>query len=320
MPRIMRKELRPVHDLVACDLCGRTILKGERIETFVASGERRKVCELCTFQALRLGWPRESAFEERTPERSRSGPRRSLWSRMIEWADDQGLLGGPAPAGSESEDADPVGRFPIETDPHDGPAAARSRRRAEGEVPAEERQARRERRSRTTEGESRLDDPLPGDLSVGIEGSGLEDAGALARRPARVPSGSTFKELIASWRREPREVHAVPTSREGKLDRALELFNLSEHRRTIAGIGRALGEPWVSAHPVGDSPAAHEVTIVVAWDLSWYRYRVDLGDADQAVHLVDRGDELDDLPEAERTWNAGADADGRLVLAVEPLS
>ena len=75
MPRVMSKELRPIHDLVACDLCERTILKGERIDTFVVGGERRRVCELCTFRAVRARWPREADVEERTPDREPSHPR-----------------------------------------------------------------------------------------------------------------------------------------------------------------------------------------------------------------------------------------------------
>ena len=33
---------------VSCDVCGRTLLRGERAEAFLAGGERRQVCELCT--------------------------------------------------------------------------------------------------------------------------------------------------------------------------------------------------------------------------------------------------------------------------------
>ena len=58
----MRKELRPTHDQIACDVCERTILKGERTEAFLAPGGQRKtVCELCTDRAHAEGWIRESA-------------------------------------------------------------------------------------------------------------------------------------------------------------------------------------------------------------------------------------------------------------------
>ena len=86
MPRVMSKELRPIHDLIACDLCERTILKGEHIDTFGVAGERRRVCELCTFRAVRARWPRESAVEERLPDREQSRPRRAVWSKAAQWA------------------------------------------------------------------------------------------------------------------------------------------------------------------------------------------------------------------------------------------
>ena len=58
----MKKELRPVHDVVTCDVCGRTILKGERTETYLApEGQRHEVCELCSLRAQHEGWIRESA-------------------------------------------------------------------------------------------------------------------------------------------------------------------------------------------------------------------------------------------------------------------
>jgi hypothetical protein len=314
----MRKELRPVHDLVPCDLCQRTILKGERIETFVVGGDRQQVCELCSFRAVRAGWLRESELEEQAVDTERVGPRRSLWSRALQWAEEQGLWGPPASPTHHPAAAGP---------PLHGEAAAGHGRgaehRAEGatSAPRAER-SRVERAGARGAAPRRREGQLEPD---GVPGSAddveaVEDVSAWTRRPARTPNTAALKDLLSGRRREPQEVHAVPTSREGKIERALELFNASEHRRTIAGVGRALGEPWVTATALGDGPTAHEVGIVVAWELSWYRYRVDLDDADQAVLLLDRGDEVEDLGEQLRAWNVAADADGRLALAVEAVS
>ena len=65
-----------------------------------------------------------------------------------------------------------------------------------------------------------------------------------------------------------------------------------------------------------DAAAPSTVTVVVAWELSWYRYRVDLGDAADPVVLVDKGDELSGLGEAAQEWNAGLDTDGHIVIGV----
>lgn len=114
-------------------------------------------------------------------------------------------------------------------------------------------------------------------------------------------------------RHAPRHVRAVPTTAEVKAERALELFNASAHQRTVAGLTRSLGSPWVTA--VADLEASSTVTVLVAWELSWYRYRVDLGDVVEAVSLQAKGDELDDIEIALREWNAALDAEGQLVMA-----
>ena len=55
-----------------------------------------------------------------------------------------------------------------------------------------------------------------------------------------------------------------------------------------------------------------EVVITVAWDISWYQYRIALGSS-QPVRLADRGYEIDDLDERFKDWNATLDASGRVV-------
>jgi hypothetical protein len=58
------------------------------------------------------------------------------------------------------------------------------------------------------------------------------------------------------------------------------------------------------------------VEITVAWELSWYRYRIDLGDASDPVTLLDKGQEIEELDESQREWNASATKDGQLASGV----
>src|SRR3954463_2158763 len=79
----MKKELRPTHEDVSCDICGRTILKGERTEPYLApGGQRHLVCELCTDRAYNEGWIRESAHGEMPASTRRPQERRSLFGRV----------------------------------------------------------------------------------------------------------------------------------------------------------------------------------------------------------------------------------------------
>ena len=106
-------------------------------------------------------------------------------------------------------------------------------------------------------------------------------------------------------------MRAVPTTAQVKVERALELFNGSEHQRTVVGLARTLGPPWITALPDLDQPS--QVTMVVAWELSWYRFRIDLGDEHDPVVMLEKGEELEEIDETLREWNATMDADGRVV-------
>ena len=77
-------------------------------------------------------------------------------------------------------------------------------------------------------------------------------------------------------------------------------------------MGRTLGKPKVAV--IVQSGVGTEVQLIVAWDLSWYRYRVDVSKKDEAVDLLDRGDELDEIPEDQRVWNAEMDESGTVDL------
>jgi hypothetical protein len=91
---------------------------------------------------------------------------------------------------------------------------------------------------------------------------------------------------------------------------AADLFNGSPYRRTIGGVGRSLGAPNASIVPL--SGVNSELVITVAWDISWYQYRV-TPDSAQPIRLIERGHELDELDDPYTQWNARVEDDGRLV-------
>jgi hypothetical protein len=213
-------------DLVdaACDVCGRTLLRGEHAETYLAGGVRREVCDLCTARAQHEGWIRESGADDLALRHPRhEGRGRSLLDRL---------------------------------------------------------RARRER----------------------------------ARQALAEPAGeAATDEVVAEPPREPRHVHAIPTNADLKMQRALELFNASEHTRTVGGVARSLGAPAVAVRPLPERPAV--VAITVMWELSWYRFEVDLSDEAGGVRRDAQGDELSELGGEERAANAQADERGALHLA-----
>jgi hypothetical protein len=231
----VKKELRPVHDNVACDVCGRTILKGERTEPYLApGGQRHQVCQLCYVRAENAGWIRESGSGDLPARSPRQQERRPLLGRLRRRKPPEPQRA-PTPNGYEPEE-------PVE------------------EQPPEEQPA-----------------------------------------PRSVP-------------KDPRHVRAIPTTAEVKVVRALELFNRSDHARTVVGLTRTLGAPLVSALP--STRASSKVTIVVAWELSWYRFSVDLGDEADPIELEEKGEEIDQLDAALRDWNGAIDGNGDLVLGV----
>ncbi|MDQ3742213.1 MAG: hypothetical protein M3320_06610 [Actinomycetota bacterium] len=236
-----RKSITTSHAAVACDVCGRTLLRGENAEVFLAGGSRRMVCELCTARATHEGWIREGLDLSAGTSRAREGRGRSLFSRLGRRRDN----------GHEEL---PVGG-------------------AEDLLPAE---------------------PLPAPVDDVAEPAPLAE-------PVYEPP------------REPRHVHAIPTNADLKVARAIELFNASEHPRKVSAVARSLGHPIVSVRPSATEGSV--VSLVVAWELSWYRYEVDLADEAAGVRAIGQGTHLDELDEQDRAANATADERGELALA-----
>ena len=220
---------------ISCDVCGRTLLRGERAESYLAGGERRQVCELCTVRAQHEGWIREDGGDELTLRTSRQERGRGFLERF------------------------------------------------------------RARRDRARE--------------VADEAAAEEEAAAFSEAPEPARETAPPPDLP----RRPRHVRAVPTNAELKVERALEVFNGSEHTRTVGGIARSLGAPAVSARPLADRPSV--VGIAVMWELSWYRFEIDLSDEAGGVRQVGQGDELSELDADEQVVNAAADERGGLHLA-----
>ena len=97
---------------------------------------------------------------------------------------------------------------------------------------------------------------------------------------------------------------------------AADLFNASQYRRTVGGIAKSLGEPRVSIVPLsGVNP---DVVVTVAWEISWYQYRV-TPDSAQPVRLAERGHDPDELEGSFTEWNAHLADDGRVVPDIARL-
>jgi hypothetical protein len=223
---------------VACDICGRTLLRGEHAESFLAGGARKQVCELCTARAVHDGWIRESGADDLATLGSRHGDRRGSWRERLRNRRDRARE--------------------VQADADSGPAEAWD------------------------------DAPLPADPAP--------------PEPSLPP-------------RSPRHVRAVPTNADLKMQRALEVFNGSDHVRTVGGVARSLGAPAVSVRPLPERPSV--VAIAVMWELSWYRYEIDLSDEAGGVRREGQGDELSELAAGELEANAEADERGALHLAVK---
>jgi hypothetical protein len=272
--------------VVACDVCGRRLLRGENPDVFLAGGQRRTVCELCVPRAAAEGWLREADNHAASVRPTRSRRAGSLLGRLRQ-------LREPVERPLRRESRPPTGPIGGAQDGElpqdglydflDGGSIARSEPHEQeiyiGSVEAGE--------------------PIEGKWSAQPAGTGEDDL------PVRDREAVQFSPIRAE-----QPARAVLTSGELKLGRALEVFNAGEQPRRVAGVARSLGAPSVTMRPVEESGST--VAIVVAWELCWYRYEVDLGDEAAGAQLVAQGMELDELPEEDRLANVAADERGEL--------
>ncbi len=142
------------------------------------------------------------------------------------------------------------------------------------------------------------------DLLPPLDGIDSGDPSAARARPVRAGQSGEHASMAGL------SSSGASTAGELKVARALEVFNAGEQPRRVAGVARSLGAPTVTVRPLDDSGST--VAIVVAWELCWYRYEVDLGDEAAGSQLVAQGMELDELPEEDRLANAAADERGEL--------
>ena len=149
------------------------------------------------------------------------------------------------------------------------------------------------------------------------EGSPTTPTPPPIRRRRRLSLSAIFERASA----EPPPVADEPILRrlsreELAVVEAAELFNASSFRRTVSGISKSLGQARASVVPL--SGPNTEAVITIAWELSWYRYRVTFESA-QPVRLAERGHELSELDPSFAEWNAEVEPDGRVVPNIARL-
>jgi hypothetical protein len=241
---------------IACDVCGRTLLRGERAEPYLTAGRRKQVCELCTVRAQHEGWIPEAGGDELTLRTTRhDGRGRSFFERL------------------------------------------RSRRQ----------------KAREAADEAAVLDAAQG--STGVSRVSLSDPAEPDWDATPAPAAPSSRPSLSELPRRPRHVRAVPTNADLKMQRALEVFNASDHTRTVGGVSRSLGAPVVCVRSMPDRPSV--VGITVMWELSWYRYEIDLSDEAGGVRRAAQGDELSELEADEQLSNAAADERGALHISTD---
>lgn len=265
------------NQFTSCDVCERTILKGERAYEYVTPhGERLGVCELCRPRAEASGWIRAEHYgsvAQPAPGRARRGE--ALRQRLGRAAS----TARSAARGSRPRKA-PEPAEPAEAVEHEAPE---SEKPASVEKPAGRKKPAGQRKP-------------------------------AAERPKRRPARQA-KRQPKEQPKSPAAAVAKPRARRGPqalMRRAVERFNGSEEEtRKVAGLIRSLGEPQAAVRADSSRQMA---LVTVAWELSWYQWEVSADGDAEPVREVAKGAEVSELTEDARTWNASVTEEGKLRL------
>jgi hypothetical protein len=269
---------------IECDVCERRLLRGEQPDVFIGAGRRRIVCELCAPRAAHEGWMRETDSQSLTLPTLRPRRGRSLFERLRQVTRPPGEAraaadgGRPAGAGTDAQ-----------SEPYDLFAQ---------------------------------DAPVP---AAHPDGNGWESGARDYAQPvAATPSREPEAQLHQADHDQPTALDLqAPVAARSETASALEppseyvqhavgVFNASEFPRRVAGVARSLGAPTVSVRSAEHLESV--VSIVVAWELCWYRYEVDISEPVVEALLIAQGSELSELQREDRVANASAAESGLLVL------
>ena len=148
------------------------------------------------------------------------------------------------------------------------------------------------------------------------EGSPTSPTVPYERRRRGLSLGAIFQRPVLPEPIAPEPILRRLSESELQTVEAADLFNASAYRRTIGGIAKSLGDPKASIVPLSGVNA--ELVITIAWDISWYQYRIS-PDSAQPVKLAERGHEVTQLDGAYKSWNARIEQDGRIVPQIARL-
>jgi hypothetical protein len=264
---------------VACDVCARRLLRGEQPDVFVGAGRRRIVCELCAPRAAHEGWLRETDNQaiNLPPARPRRGG--GLFERL------------PVPfrVRRDTDSRSPAPALPVRAPAVPAPVAV-------------------------APGVAHAHVEMPGATSpqtpaeVLVHASGEVSLQAPAEIPAD-PSAAASPRAAEASRSQTGDTYGQSSV---YLPEAIAVFNASEYPRRVAGVIRSLGAPLVTVRSA--EHLASVVRIVVAWELCWYCYEVDLSEPVAEAQVIAQGTELAELAREDRVGNAAAADSGTLLL------